>query len=109
MRASDTDVVEANISRWQSQFQTDEDGNLPEPIVNRIEVNSFPVTTVEITGDWREMGAVAFKPDQQFFAAIVELPEGNVFIRFVGQLETVKANKNDFLAMIKGIRAKDQD
>ena len=54
------------------------------------------------------MNAVAYKADQTFLAAIVELPEGNVFIRFVGQAETVSANKNEFLEMIKGIRATDQ-
>jgi len=102
-------TVEGNISRWQSQFQTDEDGQAPEPIVNRFEVNSYPVTTVDISGHWKEMGAVAFKMDQQFFAAIVELPEGNVFIRFVGNIKTVSANKDEFLEMIRGIKKAAKD
>jgi len=101
--------VEMNIARWQTQFQTDESGELPEPIVNRFEANSFDITTVEISGQWKEMGTVAFKPDQLFITAIVQLPEGNIFVRLVGQTDTVNANKEDFLAMIRGIHASDQD
>lgn len=101
-------TVEGNIARWQDQFQADEDGQAPEPIVNRFEVNSFPVTTVDITGYWKEMGAVAYKADQRFFAAIVEFPEGNVYIRFVGNTNTVNANKEEFLEMIQGIKEADK-
>ena len=101
--------VEGNITRWQSQFQVDDDGSLPEPIVNRFEVNSLAVTTIELSGQWKDRGALAFKPDQIFLAAIIELPQGNLFIRLVGQSATVKANKEDYLAMIRGINAADQD
>lgn len=102
-------TVEGNIVRWQRQFQIDIDGTLPEPIVNRLEVNTLPVTTVEISGRWKEMGAVAFKSDQIFLAAIIELPQGNLFVRLVGQSATVNANREEYLAMIRGIHAADQD
>ncbi len=100
--------VNGNIARWQSQFQTDESGELPDPIVNHFEVDSLHITTVELAGQWQDMGAVAFKPDQQFIGVIVEIPQGNLFIKFVGQSATVSANKKDFLTMVRGIRASDE-
>ena len=97
-----------NITLWQSQFQVDETGNFPEPIVNRFEANSFPVTTVELSGQWKDRGAVAFKPDQLLIAVVVEIPQGNLFIKFVGQTATVNANKEEFMAMIRGIHTAEQ-
>lgn len=97
-------TIDDNISRWRSQFQVDENGDLLEPKVDRLEVDSMTVTLVELAGEWKEMGSVSFKPDQVFVMAIVEAPVGRVFIRFAGQTATVDANRDAFMEMILGLR-----
>ena len=97
-------TIEDNISRWRMQFQVTDSGDVPEPKIDRFEVDSMPVTLVELTGEWMEMGTVSFTPDQVFLSAIVEAPVGKVFIRFTGPTATVEANREDFTAMLRGLR-----
>ena len=97
-------TIEDNISRWRMQFQVTDSGDLPEPKIDRFEVDSMPVTLVELTGEWMEMGTVSFTPDQIFLSAIVEAPVGKVFIRFTGPTATVEANRNEFVEMLQGLR-----
>ncbi len=97
-------TIENNISRWRSQFQLDENGDVPEPKIERFEVDSMPVTLLELTGEWMEMGTVSFTPDQVFLSAIVEAPVGKVFIRFTGPTATVQANREDFMSLLRGLR-----
>ena len=96
--------VQANIERWQSQFKPAPDGTPAEPRVERFDVDGMPVTFVEVTGEWRGMGADSYTPDQLFLAAIVEAPAGNVYIRFVGETATVEAGRGDFVTMVRGLR-----
>jgi len=99
--------VEDNIARWQSQFSSTE-GNSITPTVQHLAVSGMPVTTVELTGSYsRAMGMVssgAPTPDQTLLVAIVETPQGNLTIQLYGPRSTVAANKEDFLAMVRGIR-----
>ncbi len=97
-------TIDANIDRWQTQFQPDENNDLVEPIIERFEVNNMPVTLVEFAGSWMKMGATWFTPDQLFLMAIVEAPQGKVFIRFAGATATVEANRADFVAMVESLR-----
>jgi len=97
-------TIDDNLNRWRSQFQLDENGDLPEPKIDRFEVGSIPVTLVELAGAWQEMGTASFTPDQVFLMAIVEAPVGRVFIRFAGQTATVEANRDAFMEMILGLR-----
>ncbi len=97
-------TIEDNISRWRTQFQVTDSGDLPEPKIDRFDVDSMAVTLIELVGEWQEMGTVSFTPDQVLLMAIVEAPVGRVFIRFAGQTATVEANREDFMAMIRGLR-----
>ncbi|MEE9128439.1 MAG: hypothetical protein V3T84_00330 [Phycisphaerales bacterium] len=97
-------TIDDNINRWRSQFQLDENGDLLEPKIDRFDVGSMAITLVELTGAWQEMGSASFTPDQVFLMAIVEAPVGKVFIRLAGQTATVEANREDFMAMIRGLR-----
>ena len=97
-------TIEDNIQRWRTQFQVTDSGDLPEPKIDRFEVDSMPVTLVELAGEWQEMGSVSFTLDQLFLSAIVEAPVGKVFIRFTGQTATVEANREAFMQMIRGLR-----
>ncbi|MHC4219698.1 MAG: hypothetical protein ACYSU7_14750 [Planctomycetota bacterium] len=96
--------IESNIERWQYQFRTAPDATPQEPIVEKIEVSGMPVTIVELAGAWMKMGQSWYTEDQLFIAAIVQVPEGSVFIRFSGQTATVEANRAAFSQMIDGLR-----
>jgi hypothetical protein len=96
--------VEGNIERWQYQFKPGADGTPPEPIVESFEVDGMPVTLVELAGEWMKMGQSWYTKDQVFIAAIVESPEGSVFIRFAGQTATVEENRPAFRQMVDGLR-----
>lgn len=95
--------VQANIDRWQGQFQPDENGNPVQPQISKFEVDGIPVTLVELEGSWMKMGANWYTPDQLFVTAVLELPQGNVFVRFAGQTDTVLANRADFVNMIHSL------
>ena len=97
-------TIDANIDRWQTQFEPDENNDLVEPIIETFEVNDMPVTLVELAGSWMKMGATWYTPDQLFLMAIVETPRGMLFIRFAGQTATVEQNRADFVRMLESLR-----
>jgi hypothetical protein len=96
--------VKGNIERWQHQFRPGPDGAPPEPIVENFEVDGMPVTLVELAGEWMKMGQSWYTKDQLFIAAIVQTPQGSVFIRFAGQTATVEENRKAFRQMVDGLR-----
>ncbi len=100
--------IDANIDRWQSQFEPDENRDMVEPQISRFEVGGMQVTLVELAGSWRKMGATWFTPDQLFITAIVESPRGNVFIRFAGQTATVEGARAEFVKMVRSLDPDDQ-
>ena len=100
--------IDHNIDRWQSQFEPDENRDLVEPQISRFEVGGMQVTLVELAGSWRKMGATWYTADQLFIMAIVESPQGNVFIRFAGQTATVEGARPQFVEMIRSLRLDDQ-
>jgi hypothetical protein len=96
--------IESNIERWQYQFRPHPDGTPQDPIVEEFEAGGMPITLVELAGDWMKMGQSWYSNDQLFLAAIVQTPDGNVFIRFAGKAETVAANREPFMRMLEGLR-----
>ncbi len=99
--------IDANIDRWQTQFEPDENGDMVEPQISRFEAGGMAVTLVELAGSWMKMGATWFTPDQLFIMAIVESPQGNVFIRFAGQTATVEGARPEFVEMVRSLRLDD--
>lgn len=99
--------AEANIARWQSEFSSP-DGKPVKASIHRLNVSGMPATTVELTGSYaRTLGMTAAGapvPDQTLLAAIVESPKGNLFIQLHGPKATVAANREAFLAMIRGMK-----
>jgi hypothetical protein len=99
--------VEANTARWQSQF-TSPDGKPVKANVGHLKVGGMPVTTVELTGTYaRGMGmgpAGAPQPDQTLLVAVLETAQGNLHIQLHGPRATVAANREAFLAMVRGIK-----
>lgn len=99
--------IDSNILRWQHQFRPNADGTPQQPIVKRLEAGGLPITLVELSGDWMKMGQSSYTDNQDFLAAIVEAPEGNIFVRFAGQAETVEANREAFMDLIHGLHRAD--
>lgn len=100
-------TVEANISRWQSQFSNPQGGSVKADISN-IDANGVPATVVELRGDYARgtgMGPVGTaSPDQILLASIVETTRGNVYIQLHGPAAVVSNHRDAYLKFIGDIR-----
>lgn len=95
--------VEANLARWNGQF-TRNGAPASAKTVKRT-VHGLPVTTMDVTGVYAGMGGPMMAPqvpqsDYRMLAAIVENPNGNLFVKFTGPVKTVTANEQKFEQML---------
>ena len=51
------------------------------------------------------MGQAAPRPGMMQLGAIIQAPGRTVFVRLVGQLETVEGARKEFEALVNGVRA----
>ena len=99
--------VEANITRWKSQFTVD---GQPAPAKTDTKtVHGLPVTDMDVTGTYAGMAGPAMSPqapkiDTRMLAAIIEGPGGSIFLKFTGPLKTVSANKSKFEQLVNSFR-----
>tara|TARA_B100001059_G_scaffold190866_1_gene193907 strand:+ start:1165 stop:1812 length:648 start_codon:yes stop_codon:yes gene_type:complete len=93
---------EANIQRWTSQFRS-VDGGPAKAQVERMTVESMPVTLMEIHGEYMGMGGAWHKADQRMVVAMVQAPAGSIFIKMLGPDDTVLVNRDDFMDFIRGL------
>jgi hypothetical protein len=89
-------AIDANIDRWKGQF-----AKATEPKVAKRKINGLAVTTMDLSGEYSGMGGPmapqrTSKPGYRLLGAIVEGPEGNVFVKFTGPARTVAANQQKF-------------
>lgn len=96
-------TVEANIERWKGQFTSS--GKPAPAIVFRRTARGVTMTTVDVAGEYSGLGGpmAASKPvpGYRLLGAIVEGPDGNIFVKFTGPAKTIAANKakyDQFLA-----------
>ena len=97
--------VEANLDRWKGQF-TGPNGQ--SPVLAKIEkqvIAGLKVSTLTVSGTYGGAGgmmgqAPSAKPNSRMRAAIIEAPEGLVFFKLTGPLNTVAAAENDFNALL---------
>jgi hypothetical protein len=102
--------ADANIARWTGQFSSP-DGGPVTPEVTTLDGATFPTTVVDLEGSYARgigMGGSEAEPDQELVAAIVETPEGSLFLQLHGDQEAVAAVRNDYLAMVSSIQPADQ-
>jgi hypothetical protein len=88
--------VEANIARWKGQFAQ---GASAQP--RKRTIHGLAVTTIDIGGDYSGMGGPmatqqTVKIGYRLLGAIVEGPQGNIFVKFAGPAKTVVANQQKF-------------
>jgi hypothetical protein len=99
-------TVEANLDRWAHQF-TAPDGQSPaQPAkMEKREIAGLKVSTLTVSGTYLGAGGMmgqeqVKKPNFRMRAAIIEAPEGLVFFKLVGPLNTVAAAENDFSSLL---------
>jgi hypothetical protein len=103
-------TVEANLDRWKGQF-TGPDGQSPVPAeINKRVINGLKVSTLAVSGTYGGAGgmmgqAPSPKPHYRMQAAIIEAPQGLVFFKLAGPLNTVAAAENDFNALLGSVHA----
>ncbi len=97
--------VEPNVQRWLGQIAG-------KPDSNKIEAQEFDgvkVTLVSAEGTLKAApmaGIPEELPDAALLGAIVEHPEGAVFIKMTGPAALVKESREKFLGLIKSATAK---
>jgi hypothetical protein len=101
--------VEANLDRWSHQF-TAPDGQSPVPSAkreNRV-IAGMKVSTLAVSGTYLASGGMMSqeqvkKPNFRMLGAIIEAPEGLVFLKLTGPLNTVAAAENDFNSLLGSV------
>ncbi len=93
-------TVDANLKRWAHQF-TGPDGQSPPAKIARQVIAGLKVSTLAVSGTYGGAGGMmgqesAPKPNYRMRAAIIEAPQGLVFFKLTGPLNTVAAAENDF-------------
>ena len=101
--------VEANLDRWIGQFlQADGKPSKAAAKIVKRSVHGLPVTTVDVSGAYTGMGGPTAQPGPaapgyRMLGAIVEGPQGSIFIKFVGPAKTIAANRAAFDKMIASL------
>jgi len=95
--------VDANISRWESQFEG-------APMSDRkvITVHDMEVTTVKISGTFLAPGGPQMESqgkmdNYHLLGAIIKGPEGSVFFKLTGPSTTVEKAEKDFDSMVNSL------
>ncbi len=100
--------VEDNIARWTSQFTSPDGGHLA-PEVTRFDDTAFPTTLASFEGTYARnagmgMGQGEAKPGQALLAAVVETPEGNLFVQMFGPKASVQPQYDAYERFLRGIK-----
>lgn len=101
--------IKANVARWRTQFESP-DGKLPALNQQKSTVNGISYTTLSIKGTYlASMGPMfqsgtAKKPGYMMLGAIIEAPQGNVFIKATGPEQTMIDAEKDFKGMLTSLR-----
>jgi hypothetical protein len=101
--------VEANIKRWKGQFAGgDEAARKSE----EMSIGKWTVHLVDVNGSYAERmgggpfagGKVVNRENYGMTGAILVHPEGRkYFVKMIGPMAVVKANRDAFVTMIKSI------
>lgn len=101
--------IDLNLQRWRDQFET-ESGGPPTLAQRESTINGLTVTTVSLAGTYLasmgpmfQSGAVK-KPGYKMLGAIIEAPEGNVFVKLTGPEKTVLGAEGEFQEFLNSLR-----
>jgi hypothetical protein len=104
-------TVEANVTRWVSQFQRADGSSAEKDAKTKQEkIAGFPVMMVDVKGTYSGggpmMGPATPKPGFRLLGAIVEGPEGAIFFKLTGPEKTINGAEKSFRKMVEGIKKK---
>ncbi len=95
--------VDANISRWLGQFA--ETGDALKPVIEKAEVKGTKVTRVRVASGTFSSGMpggpTTPMTNYGLYGAILESPEGDVFVKMTGPADLVNAAAPNFEAMVQ--------
>ena len=91
--------VDDNITRWSGQVR-DGAGQPVPPKKTARTVGGLSVTVVEMTGNFAGMGDPAPRPDWTLRGAIIEAPQGLLFIKMTGPAAQMSAAATAFDALV---------
>ena len=98
--------VDENVTRWQGQFR-DPSGAPPAPAVTHTESHGLKVTIVSVKGTYASgmpMGPSTPEPGFALWGAIIENPQGNVFVKATGPAALIAREQPRFDALLASLR-----
>jgi hypothetical protein len=98
--------VNSNIQRWESQFETKDQGVRTTFQVNGINVTRYTLSGTYLAPSGPMMESQDKKENFRLLGAIVEAPEGLLFFKMTGPAKTIEAATGGFDAMIGSIQKK---
>jgi len=99
--------VEANIQRWIDQMDP-APGSNPKP--ETFETHGYRVTWLDVSGTLKPSnmgtGPTTEQPGSRLLGAVVEGPGGPWFFKAAGPDATLSAERDNFVKMLRSVRAK---
>ena len=103
--------VDLNLQRWRDQFEAEPGGppGPPSTAERKSTINDVAVTTVTLAGTYLASMGPMFqsgtvkKPGYKMLGAIIEAPEGNVFVKLTGPEKTVLGAEGEFQAFLNSL------
>ena len=95
--------VAENVKRWQGQFT----GATPGPVTT-VDRNGVKVTVVTTEGTYSSgmpMGPSTPEPGFALWGAIIEAPQGSVFVKATGPKSLIERSRRDFDALLSSIQS----
>ncbi len=95
--------VDANVERWRKQFE-----ELEEKPIEEFDVSGVKVTLVDLSGTFNEqrgmmMGPAMKRPGYQMLGAIIEDPDGMLFVKAYGPKNTMARHAAPFHSFVKSL------
>lgn len=100
--------VDANLTRWKSQFTNPNGGAVQEKISHE-KSGAFTLTIAEYRGTYaRGIGAgsapEAERPNQILTAVVAETPKGTLFFQLFGPVAAVEAQRAAYLEFVRSMK-----
>jgi len=101
-------TVDANLTRWKSQFSNPKGGAVEEKVTHD-KSGVFPLTIAEYRGTYaRGIGAgsapEAARPNQILTAVVAETPKGTLFFQLFGPVAAVEAQRAAYLDFVRSMK-----
>jgi hypothetical protein len=102
-------TVEANLDRWAHQFTSPDGQSLAQPAkMEKRVIAGLKVSTITVSGTYLGAGGMmgqeqVKKAKFRMLGGIVEAPEGLVFFKLVGPLNTVAGADGDFKSLLDSL------